>query len=42
MDIIKRNFYTLLRSAAFNTRGNIEPMSASKWDKLHQLALTLR
>lgn len=40
MDIIKRNFYTLLRSAAFNTRGNIEPMSASKWDKLHQLALT--
>ena len=40
MDIIKRNFYTLLRSGAFGMTGNIEPMSVSKWEKLHQLALT--
>lgn len=39
MDIIQRNFFRLLRSGAFNTTEEIEPMSAYKWQKLYQLSV---
>jgi hypothetical protein len=37
MDIIKRNFFRLLRSGALNEFESIEPMSAFKWDRLIQM-----
>lgn len=39
MDIIQRNLFRLLRSAAFDTQEQIEPMSVFKWGRLYQLAL---
>jgi hypothetical protein len=39
MNIIERNFYRLLRSGAFGTTEQIEPLSAWKWNRLYQLAL---
>ena len=39
MNIIQRNFFTLLRSGAFGSKGHIEPMSAWKWNSLYQLSL---
>lgn len=39
MDIIQRNFFRLLRSGAYNSHEQIEPMSACKWDRLCQLAV---
>ena len=39
MNIIQRNFFTLLRSGAFGSKGHIEPMSAWKWNRLYQLSL---
>ena len=38
MDIIKRNFYRILRQQAFGEDIETEPMSAFKWEKLRQLA----
>ena len=38
MNIIDRNFYRLLRSGAFNTEEQIEPLSAWKWNRLYQLS----
>lgn len=38
MDIIQRNLFRLLRSGAFETKEQIEPMSAYKWTQLLQLA----
>ena len=37
MDIIKRNFFRLLRSGAFNEQEALEPMSAFKWRRLYQM-----
>ena len=34
MDIIQRNLFRLLRSGAFGTQEQIEPMSAFKWERL--------
>ena len=39
MDIIQRNLFLLLRSGAFQTTEDIEPMSAFKWGRLYQLAV---
>lgn len=39
MNVIQRNFFTLLRSGAFGSREHIEPMSAWKWNRLYQLSL---
>lgn len=39
MDIIQRNLFRLLRSGAFQTNEEIEPMSAYKWGQLYQLAV---
>ena len=39
MNIIQRNFFRLLRSGAFRTKGQIEPMSVHKWDALCQLTV---
>ena len=39
MDIIQRNLFSLLRSGAFQTQEDIEPMSAFKWNKLYQLTV---
>ena len=39
MDIIRRNFLTLLKSGALNEYGNIEPMSSFKWDQLFKMAV---
>ncbi len=39
MNIIQRNFFSLLRSGAFESKEQIEPMSVFKWQKLYQLAL---
>ncbi len=39
MDIIQRNIFKLIRCGAFNTKEQIEPMSAFKWAKLFQLAI---
>ena len=39
MDIIQRNLFSLLRSGAFQTQEEIEPMSAFKWNKLYQLTV---
>lgn len=39
MDIVKRNFFRLLRSGAFNTNEQIEPMSVYKWQKLYQFTV---
>lgn len=39
MNVIQRNFFTLLRSGAFESREHIEPMSAWKWNRLYQLSL---
>ena len=38
MNIIERNFYRLLRSGALHTEEQIEPLSAWKWGRLHQLS----
>lgn len=38
MNIIERNFYRLLRSGAFGTEEQIEPLSAWKWNRLYQLS----
>ena len=35
MDIVKRNFFRLLRSGAYDSDEQIEPMSAFKWQKLY-------
>ena len=37
MDIIKRNFFRLMRSGAFNEKEALEPMSAFKWRRLYQM-----
>lgn len=37
MDIIKRNFFGLLSSGAFDTEAEPEPMSAFKWRRLGQM-----
>jgi hypothetical protein len=39
MDIIQRNLFLLLRSGAFQTTEDLEPMSAFKWGRLYQLAV---
>lgn len=39
MDIIQRNLFSLLRSGAFQSTEDIEPMSAFKWGRLYQLAV---
>lgn len=39
MNIVQRNFFRLLRSGAFETHEQIEPMSVFKWQKLFQLSL---
>lgn len=40
MDIIKRNFFKLLRSGALNKFEAIEPMSEYKWNRLFQMIYT--
>ena len=39
MDIIQRNLFRLLRSGAFGTQEQIEPMSVFKWERLYQIAM---
>ena len=39
MDIVKRNFFRLLRSGAYDSDEQIEPMSAFKWQKLYQFSV---
>ena len=39
MDIIQRNLFRLLRSGAFGSQEQIEPMSAFKWERLYQIAM---
>ena len=39
MDIVERNLFRLLRSGAFQSKEDIEPMSAFKWGRLYQLAV---
>jgi hypothetical protein len=39
MDIVQRNLFRLIRSGAFEQKEQVEPMSAFKWGKLHQLAI---
>ena len=39
MDIIQRNLFRLLRSGAFHSNEEIEPMSAFKWGRLYQFAM---
>lgn len=39
MNIIQRNFFRLLRSGAFNSTEQIEPMSIYKWECLYQLSI---
>jgi hypothetical protein len=39
VDIIQRNLFSLLRSGAFQTQEDIEPMSAFKWNKLYLLTV---
>ena len=39
MDIVKRNFFRLLRSGAFDSNELIEPMSVFKWQKLYQFSV---
>ena len=39
MNIIQRNLFLLLRSGAFQTTEDLEPMSAFKWGRLYQLAV---
>lgn len=39
MNITERNFYRLLRSGAFNTKEQIEPLSAWKWNRLYQMSV---
>lgn len=39
MDIIKRNFFRLLRSGALNEFITLEPMSAFKWKRLVQMVM---
>ena len=41
MTVIERNFFRLLRAGAFTNDEPIEPMSAWKWRRLYQLAVTL-
>ena len=38
MDIIQRNLFRVLRSGAFSSIEQLEPMSAFKWESLYQLA----
>ena len=38
MDIIKRNFFKLIRNGAFGENNNIEPMSNYKWKVLDKMA----
>lgn len=39
MDIIRRNFFRLLRAGVFDSEEQIEPMSAWKWRKTYELAV---
>ena len=39
MDIVQRNMFLLLRSGAFQTTEDLEPMSAYKWGRLYQVAV---
>lgn len=39
MNIIQRNLFLLLRSGAFQTTEDLEPMSAFKWERLYHLAV---
>ena len=39
MDIIQRNLFRLLRSGAFHSAEEIEPMSVFKWGRLYQLSV---
>ena len=41
MTVIERNFFRLLRAGTFTNDEPIEPMSAWKWRRLYQLAVTL-
>lgn len=40
MDIIKRNFFRLLRSGALNEYVTLEPMTTFKWNRLFQMAVS--
>lgn len=42
MDIIRRNFFRLLRAGVFGNEEQIEPMSAWKWRQLYELAERLK
>ncbi len=39
MDIIQRNLFRLIRSGAFQTSEELEPMSVSKWNRLYKVAI---
>lgn len=39
MNIVQRNFFRLIKSGAFNSTEQIEPMSVCKWERLLQLAV---
>lgn len=39
MDIVQRNFFRLIRCGVFNQNEQIEPMSAYKWKRIHQMAV---
>ena len=39
MDIIQRNLFRLLRSGAYGTQEQLEPMSVFKWERLYQIAM---
>jgi len=39
VDIVQRNLFRLLRSGAFHTTEEIEPMSVFKWGRLYQLSV---
>lgn len=39
MDVIKRNFFRLLRSGTFGDKEAVEPMSAWKWERLYHISL---
>lgn len=40
MNIVERNFFRLLRAGVFEAQETIEPMSAWKWERVLQMAIT--
>ena len=42
MDIIRRNFFRLLRAGVYDSKEQIEAMSAWKWKQLYELSCQLR